>query len=198
MRWKLITYLLLIQSLAREYVWNYINCFASIYLHSTAICQNMFRPVLVFYMNIQKINRFVNAQAHYWMTACRGRKDTYFLVGSRSISYWIMYTLYLHSSGSQESIAPNHFYKSDQEHAFSSLFRTLSQWSCLRTKIEISSKKRVPGRNRFLRAWRMLIQTLHNRRYMVRTKFRILFLPSQFNIYGDKPSMIESGHSLTM
>ena len=115
MRWKLITYLLLIQSHAREYVWNYINCFASIYWHSTAICPNMFRPVLVFYMNIKKTNRFVNAQAHFWMPS------------------------------SQELIAQNHFFKFDQEHAFSSLFRFFIH-SSMETKIRISPTKRDPGR----------------------------------------------------
>ena len=119
MRWKLITYLLLIQSLAREYVWNYINCFASIYWHSTAICPNMFRPVLVFYMNIKKTNRFVNAQAHFWMPS------------------------------SQELIAQNHFFKFDQEHAFSSLLRISFQWDYIWTKIEIITKKRVPLRSNF-------------------------------------------------
>ena len=38
----------------------------------------------------------------------------------------------------------------------------------------------------------MLIQTLHHRGYMVRTKFRILFLRSQFIVFGDKQSMTES------
>ena len=40
---------------------------------SVKICSVLY---LFFYMNIQKTNGFVNAQAHFWMTDRRGRKDT--------------------------------------------------------------------------------------------------------------------------
>ena len=62
----------------------------------------------------------------------------------------IMHPLYKHSSGSQGSIAPNRFSKLYREHAFLSLFRfwyiLYGPYSPIEAKIEISSKKRVPGR----------------------------------------------------
>ena len=56
-----------------------------------------------------------------------------------------MRPLRLNSPGSQEPIARNRFSKLDREHALSSLFQFSSIHSPIGGKIEISSKKRVPG-----------------------------------------------------
>ena len=57
-----------------------------------------------------------------------------------------MFPLHEHSPGSKESIAPNRFSKFNRERTLSILFRFSSPCDYTWTKIEIKSKKRVPGR----------------------------------------------------
>ena len=60
--------------------------------------------------------------------------------------FLIMYNEYLYSPGPQQSNAPTRFSKFDGEHTISSLFRFWSIYRHMGTKIETSSKKRVPSR----------------------------------------------------
>ena len=58
----------------------------------------------------------------------------------------VMRPLRLNYPGCQEPIASYRFSKFDREHAFSSIFQFWSMCSPIGAKIEISSKKHVPGR----------------------------------------------------